>query len=356
VRHRLHFVVPGPLEQRTGGYLYDARMVQGLRARGWEITVHNLEGRFPDPDATARADLEQTLASIAEKELVLVDGLAMGGLPDPIRDHAGRLRILSLVHHPLADETGLSPTERRHFVASERSALEHCTGVIVTSAYTAQHLASYGVDEGRVRSVPPGTVPAPYAPGPATGAPTRILCVATVTPRKGHDVLVEALQRVRDLSWTCVCAGSLERDPIHAVGVLELVERYGLGPRIAFVGEHDAQTLDALYAESSVFALASHYEGYGMALAEALARGLPVVSTTGGAIPHTVPEEAGILVPTGNPAAFAEALRRLLRPDGTERAALATAARRHAETLPDWEACADAFERAVLELGGPSAA
>ncbi|KPJ76175.1 MAG: hypothetical protein AMS19_13315 [Gemmatimonas sp. SG8_23] len=353
--HRLHFVVPGPLEQKTGGYLYDAHMVRGLRERGWQVDVHNLEGSFPEGDDDARRSLEETLTAIAHGSLIVIDGLAMGGLPAPVRTHAERLRIVSLVHHPLADETGLSVAERQHFTRSERSALEACRGAIVTSGYTAHRLGAYGLTEDRVRAVVPGTAPAPFAEGPPPGEPPRLLCVATVTPRKGHDVLIEALHRCRDLPWTCICAGSTDRAPSFAQEVFDLVARYDLGSRVDFVGEHDAATLDGMYRESSAFVLASHYEGYGMALAEAIARGLPVVSTTGGAIPYTVPDSVGILVPPGDATAFSGALRRLLDPGSPEREVRSEAARRHARTLPDWEASAGAFERALLELGGEAA-
>ena len=345
----LHFVVPGRLEQKTGGYLYDARMVRGLRARGWTVELHELEGAFPVGDDRAIAALEDTLASIPDGARVVIDGLAMGGIPAPVSRHADRLRIVSLVHHPLADETGISEEERARYAASERAALTPCSGVIVTSGYTAGRLGSFGVDADRVRAVPPGTVPAEPATGPPDREPPRLLCVATLTPRKGHDVLVESLRRTRDLAWTCVCAGSDRWAPEHAARVRALVEELGLGARVTF-GEHDADGLDRLYRESSAFVLASHYEGYGMALAEALARGLPIVSTTGGAIPHTVPADAGLLVPPGDPEAFADALRALLAPDGVVRGRLAAAARRHATALPDWDAAVARFAEALLEL------
>lgn len=350
----LHFVVPGPLEQRTGGYLYDARMVAGLRARGWSVPVHNLDGAFPAGDETARTALGDTLFGLDDGSRVIIDGLAMGGLPDPIHAHAARLRIVSLVHHPLADETGISEEERGRYAASERRALAPCRGVIVTSEYTALRLEDFGVGRERVRAVPPGTEPAATAVGPAEGEAPVLLCVATVTPRKGHDVLVTALERVRDLDWRCVCAGSLDRDPMFAAGVRARVSEAGLENRIEFVGEHAATELERFYREASVFVLASHYEGYGMALAEALARGLPVVSTTGGAIPHTVPADAGLLVPTGDADAFAEALRAVLddrsNGQGSVRSRLGAAARRHADELPDWDESADAFAAAVLTL------
>lgn len=349
----LHFVVPGPLEQRTGGYLYDARMVEGLRARGWTVRVHNLDGAFPDGDATARRSLEITLAHFDDGALVVIDGLAMGGLPGPIEAHARRLRIVSLLHHPLADETGLSEPRRQALVQSERAALAPCRGVIVTSVYTAHRLRDYGVAPDRCRPVPPGTEPAPLADGPPVGSPPLLLCVATVTPRKGHDVLASSLARVRDLPWRCVCAGSLERDPAFAERVLRSVRDEGLEDRVEFVGEHGPEALQQLYHESSLFVLASHYEGYGMALAEAIARGLPVVSTTGGAIPWTVPEDASLLVPPADVDAFATALRLVLAPDAAQRReALAAAARRHAGTLPDWPASVALFEEAVRAFAG----
>ena len=147
-----------------------------------------------------------------------------------------------------------------------------------------------------------------------------LLCVASVTPRKGHDVLVRALARIRDLEWTCVCVGGLDRDPSHTDSVLRAVADAGLEDRIQFVGERHGEDLDDLYRTASAFVLASYYEGYGMALADALAYGLPVVSTTGGAIPFTVPSEAGLLVEPGDSVAFADALRTLLEPPATVRA------------------------------------
>ena len=349
-RGALHFVVPGPLAQLTGGYVYDGRMVGGLGALGWQVHVHELPGRFPAADAAGRHALDAALTSMPDGARVVIDGLAMGGLPETVTAHAHRLRVVSLVHHPLAEETGLSALERRRFQESERRALEHCAGVIVSSAFTARVVGGFDVPAGRIRVVVPGTEAARPAAGPGPGEPPVLLCVASVTPRKGHEVLVAALARVRDLSWRCVCVGALERDRAHAEAVLGQVAEASLADRIDFVGERTGARLEETYDGASVFVLASHYEGYGMVLAEALARGLPIVSTTGGAIPHTVPADAGVLVSPGDDAAFAAALRTLLATDGRARAALAAAARRHAAALPDWQASVRAFAAAVDEL------
>ena len=351
-RADLHVVVPGALEQRTGGYIYDARIVGGLCELGWQVDVHNLVGTFPDADANARASLTSTLAGIPDDARVVIDGLAMGGLPEPVRAERARLRILSLVHHPLADETGLDERQRARFVTLERDALAACTGVLVTSEFTARRLGMFGVELACVRAVRPGTDRARRAIGPGADAAPALLCVASVTPRKGQDVLMHALSRLRDLRWTCVCAGSLDRVPGYARMVRGLTRETGLAGRVRFPGECEPALLDDLYDRASLFVLPSHYEGYGMALADALARGLPVVSTTAGAIPHTMPGDASVLVPPGDDAALGEALKSLLAggSGAARRAELARAARRHAERLPGWTQAAQAFADALREL------
>lgn len=349
---RLHVVVPGPLDQQTGGYIYDRRMVEGLRARGWRVDVHSVAGAFPTDDAGVGARMAAVLAGLPDGARVLIDGLALGGLPGPVQAEGARLRVLALVHHPLADETGLDAPRRARFEALERAALAACAGVLVTSEFTARRLEAYGVVPARVRAVRPGTDPAPLAAGLEPGDPPLLLSVGSVTPRKGQRVLAGSLARIAALSWCCVCAGSLERDPGYAAEVTAFAREAGLGDRLRFVGECGVAELDRLYHRASLFVLPSYYEGYGMALADALARGLPVVSTTGGAIPHTVPADAGVLVAPGDEAALADALYGLLaEPGGAgRRRVLAAAARRHAGALPDWFGAARRFAEAVLAL------
>lgn len=358
----LRFLVPGPIGQRTGGYVYDARIVDGLRRRGRRVAAYELDGDFPAGDARARTSLAGALAQLPDGARVVVDGLAMGGLPEPVRAERRRLRVIALVHLLLADETGLDAGRRARFAALEREALAACTGVLATSAYTAARVRELGLGAvaDAVRAVPPGTDPAPPAAGPGPDAPPQILCVASVTPRKGQDVLMRALASLAELPWRCVCAGSLTRAPAFARAVMRQVRDAGLAERVAFPGECDASAVDALYDASSLFVLPSHFEGFGMVLTEAMARGLPVVGTTGGAVPHVVPASAGLLVPPGDADALAGALRKLLADAPAEtpgraadrRRRMAAAARRHAANLPDWDQAAGAFAGAVAELTG----
>ncbi len=351
---QLCLLAPHPLDQRTGGYRYDNRMLDGLERRGWRVERVGLRGAFPGPDDAARDSLSTALARQPDDSLVVIDGLAMGGLPEPVATHAERLRIVALVHHPVAEETGLDPGVRERLAVLETRALAAVRGVIVTSAFTARTLAeAYRVDPGGVRVVCPGTDVSAPARGPASGDPPQLLVVASVTPRKGHDVLIRSLARLRTRRWSCVCAGSLERATGFVREVTAAVAETGLVDRIRFVGECDDTVLGALYDTSSIFVLPSRYEGYGMVLTEALSHGLPIVATTGGAIPYTVPDDASLTVPPGDDGALADALATLLD-DDERRVALAAAARRRAARLPDWDAAVTDFGQCLLDLA-PSA-
>lgn len=335
----LHVVVPGALRRRTGGSLYDARMVAELRAQGWYVEVHELAGTFPGPDDDAEAALEAALAAVPDSSHILVDGLALGGHPQPVTRHAGRLRITALVHHPLADETGLDSAGRERLLASERAALAGCHDVITTSAATRTRLDELDLFQGPVAVAEPGTDPAPRATGPAPGAAPSLVCIASLTPRKGQDVLVAALARLPHQHWHCQLIGSTTANPAFAARVESAVVDAGLADRVTVAGECESAAIETALATASVFVLPSYYEGYGMVLTEALARGLPVVSTTGGAIPDTVPHPAAQLVPPGDAGALAAALDAWLG-DPDARAEAARAAWAHAHQLSDWPTAA----------------
>ena len=351
--HRLDFIVPGDPAQHTGGYLYDAHIVTELRRLGWTVAVHGLPGRFPEADATARDALERTLATLPSGRLVVVDGLALGGLPEVAIRHGCRLRLVALVHHPLADERGLSLARRHCLLASERAALAAVGRVITTSPWTARRLADFGLQPSRVRTVEPGVTPLALAR--ADGEPPRLLCVGTVSPRKGQDLLVRALARLRDTPWHCDSIGSSTRDPDFAGAVAGLIHEAGLDDRIQFHGECDDARLRAAYAGADLFVLPSHYEGYGMVVTEAIAAGLPVLTTTGGALSETLPPGAGIAVPPDDVDALTEALAALIG-DRARRHALREGARKARAALRDWPQAGAEFAAALSGMDRSPAA
>jgi glycosyltransferase involved in cell wall biosynthesis len=343
----VHWIVPGSIEQVTGGYLYDRRIVEGLRVLGRRVAVHELPGTYPMIDEETVRAAEKALAGLPEGAAAVIDGLALPGLAGRLPRESRRLRLVALVHHPLFLETGLGEAEARTLRRLEQGCLALVRRVLCTSPHTVAVLAEMGVAKDRIGVVVPGTdrvpdpVPAEAGEGDRKG-PTRLLTVATLTARKGHLVLIEALASLAGLDWHLTCAGSTTRDPAVASAVRAAIARHGLENRVDLVGEMPPGTLGSLYRSADVFVLPSFYEGYGMALAEALAHGLPVVSTDAGAIPSTVPGGAGILVPPGDARALADALHRLLA-GKEEMARLREGARRAARDLPDWSRQASRF-------------
>lgn len=343
----LFLVVPGSLEQRTGGYRYDARMVAGLRDRGWVVQVCELEGDFPGPNAAAERVLEAALARILDGRTALLDGLAAGGFPDVLARHTSRLRLIYLLHHPLGLETGLGPARAAELIESERRAVQEVLGVVATSTFTAGQLVDWGVSAERRRAVPPGVESRPPAKGPDPDEPPRILCVGSVVPRKGQLELVQALAQLQADDWRAVLVGSRSRDPGYVQRVEDAVLGAGLGDRIEWGGECDDATLDGWYERASLFVLASAYEGFGIAYTEAMVRGLPVIGTHGGAIPTTVPEQAGVLVPPGDVQALAAAIAQLLA-DPDARCRMGQAGRAAMAACPDWQQAVASLEQALL--------
>jgi glycosyltransferase involved in cell wall biosynthesis len=325
--------VPGDLATPTGGYAYDRRVMAELSRIGWSVRHIELPGDFPEPSPESLAESARLFGTVAQDIPLVVDGLAYGVLPDSLLKTL-RQRVIALVHHPLGLETGLPPARAAMLIASERAALDRAAAVVVTSPATADTLTGrFGVPAARIIVALPGVEPASRASG--TGVPPRLLSVGSVVPRKGYDVLVRALARVADLPWTCRIVGSTDRSETTTANVKELIAASGLSGRIMLVGALGDDELAVEYAAADLFVLASHYEGYGMVFAEALARGLPIVACAGGATATTVPADAGLLVEPGDVEGLASAVTRLLA-DPAERARRADAAWAHAAALPRW--------------------
>lgn len=330
----LVLLVPGRLETLSGGYGYDRRILAGLSDLGWSVAVRALDDSFPRPSPAALDHAARELAAIPDGGTVLIDGLALGAMPVEIEREQARLWLIALVHHPLAAETGIDHDTAVDLESSERRALAAVRLVVVTSGATAAALARYGVARDRIAVVEPGTDRAAPARG-STEGPLHLLCVAALIPRKGHEILVRALGTIPERNWRLTCAGSVRRDPATVERLRKGVRAAGLEDRVLLVGELDETKLAACYDDADVFVLPTFYEGYGMAVAEALARALPVISTATGAIPDLVADGAGLLVRPGDSEALAAALSRVLG-DAHLRAQLAEGAREARNRLPTW--------------------
>lgn len=349
----VHVVVPAGIDdpaRPSGGNIYDRRMCRELAAGGWTVVEHAVPGAWPVPDDSCAAALAAVLGGLPRGATVLLDGLLAPCVRDPMA-LAARLALVLLVHmvpRPRNDggtaggaRSGTSGATR----GLPNEVLAAAAAVVATSPWARSRLvAAFDVHERRVHVVEPGVDGAPSAPGTARGG--RLLCVAVVTPTKGLDILLEALSGVAGLDWDCTCAGALDMEPAFAADMLRKVRNGVLAGRVHFPGPRNGAALDALYATADVLVLASREESYGMAIAEALVRSIPVIAPRVGGVPGTLGRTAsgtvpGIVVAPEDPEALAGAVRAWLGDGALRRRLRAAALERRTELLArSWEAAA----------------
>ncbi|MFJ9723640.1 glycosyltransferase family 4 protein [Streptomyces sp. NPDC101209] len=354
----VHFVMPGGVDDPTapsGGNAYDRRVSLDLPGFGWQVHKHAVAGEWPRPGAAARAELARTLRELPDGTVVLLDGLVACGVPEIVVPETERLRLAVLVHLPLGDERGLEPAVAAELDARERIVLRAVPAVIATSEWAVRRLVSHhGLAPERVHVAAPGADIAPLASG--TDGVSRLLCVAAVTPRKGQHRLVQALAAAADLPWTCVCVGGLGHDPEYVTELRQLIREHGLQDRIELAGPQAGAQLDASYNAADLMVLTSYAETYGMAVTEALARGIPVLATDVGGLPEAVgraPDGGvpGILVPPEDPAALAAELRGWFG-EADVRRRLKAAARSRRAALDGWATTARSLAGVLGRLPG----
>ena len=275
------------------------------------------------------------------------------------------LPTVATIHHPiqvdraleLAGATGLRRITLRRWYAfttmQGRVARRLPEVITVSSSSAAQISEHYGVRPERISTIPIGTDVERFSPDPSVPrVPGRIVTTASAdSPLKGLGVLIEAFAKVR---------AEFDHAELTVIGkakpngaVEQAIERYGLGGRVRFVSGLTEDELVHTLRSAEIACVPSLYEGFSLPAVEAMAVGLPLVSTTGGALPEVagVDGQTTLAVPPGDAEALAGALTRLLRdPALGER--LGGAARERAVTRFTWRAAAAATAeryRAVLD-------
>jgi glycosyltransferase involved in cell wall biosynthesis len=343
-RTAIHAVLPTGVDdpgRPSGGNVYDRRALDGLRALGWSVVEHEVGGDWPRPDLADLARLSLLLDGLPDGSVLLVDGLVASGAASVLPAASTRLSVVVLLHMPL----GPGP--------AEETVLAAAAAVVTTSEWArSQVRAWYGLRH--VYAVRPGTDRAPLAAGSGTG--TSLLCVASVHPGKGHDLLLEALYRLGNRPWTLLCAGSLDVDPGHVTALQAQVYAERWERRVTFAGPLVGSALRTAYERADLVVLPSRSESFGMVVTEALAHGLPVVATRVGGVPEALGRAPGgavpgLLVAPDDPAALADGLarwidERYLR----DRLRRAAASRRPA--LTGWDQTAADLSAVLTRVGG----
>ncbi|WP_144128031.1 glycosyltransferase family 4 protein [Catellatospora sichuanensis] len=341
----VHVVLPGGVDDPaapSGGNVYDRRVCAGLAASGWTVREHPVPGGWPYPAAPDLTRLAGVLAALPDDAVVLLDGLVAVAAPDVLATGAPRLRLVVLAHMLFGEtDAGL-----RH---GESRVLRDAAAVVTTSRWCRERaIEAYALPPDRVHPAPPGVDAAPLAPGSPAG--TRLLCVAALAPHKGHDLLLDALNTLRELPWTCTFVGSPDRDPAYVARL----RAHPVADRVAFTGVRTGAALAAAFGAADLLVLPSRGESYGMVVIEALARGIPVLATDGQGLPEALgaaPDASlpGLLVPAESPA-IAEALRDWLT-DGDLRGRLRGAARARRVGLTGWTRTAEQVGEVLSRVG-----
>ncbi|UOD50789.1 glycosyltransferase family 4 protein [Orrella daihaiensis] len=349
---QLTLAFPGDLNTLTGGYLYDKRILAELQTLGWEVTPLSLDPRFPAVDANIKQQTADLLARTDSSHTLVIDGLALGALGQYAELIKNKRPFVALVHHPLALESGIDQQTAQELRRAEHEALSHAQSVIVTSQTTKQTLVErYEVVPTKITVVEPGIDrPDQPARAPVEAAnpelPVKLLSVGAIVPRKGFDVLIKALGQLQHLNWQLAIVGDEHRAPDHTHQIKELINQLSLQNRVTLLGALSTEQLAQQYQAADVFVLTSRYEGYGMAYTEALAWGLPVVGTDGGACAQTLATIAAKVVPVDDIQAIKTTLE-LVISDRQTRAMMQMAACEHAMTLPTWEESGKRFAQAL---------
>ncbi len=278
--------------------------------------------------------------------------------------------MMATLHHPITVDRALelshAPTWRRQmslrrwygFLRMQIRVAQQVPRIVTVSESSKRDIvAQMAVRPSQLAVVPVGVDHTLFRPLTEVGRrPGRIMTTASAdVPLKGLVPLLEALAKLRTEhdDAELVVVGKPRRE--SRVG--ETIERLGLEGSVTFVSGISDQRLVELYAEAAVAVVPSLYEGFSLPAIEAMACGVPLVATTGGALPEVVGTDGdtGLLVPPGDPGALAAALARVLG-DPLLAARLSLAGRHRVLERFTWRACAEGtveHYRWVLEHAGP---
>jgi glycosyltransferase involved in cell wall biosynthesis len=353
---RVAFVTVGDTGRLTGGYLYNARVIAGLRREEIEVEELVASGAAPAEQEEAAPRLG-SLFDPQRFDVIVVDALARLVCAPHLDRWRGVCPVVAMVHE-LPSVAVPDPVPAGRDRAPEEPLLR-AERLIAVSDHGGSILQERRVPAERIHVVPPGfdrfsSANADAESGARDGTSVRALCVAQWIPRKGVLDLVRAWTARERTGAMLELIGEADTDPAYAASVRAAIAD-APGASITVSGPVDDAALGSAYAVADLFVLPSRYEGYGIAYAEALAHGLPVIACDVGPVPGLVGTEAAILVSAGDVGALSGALDLLLE-DPALRDRMSAAARRRADHLPRWKDTVAAFRRVLEEVYASRAA
>jgi glycosyltransferase involved in cell wall biosynthesis len=278
---------------------------------------------------------------------------------------ARRVPTVATIHHPISVDRAVAihsaqgfpqklKSLRWHsFIGMQRRVAPRFARIITVSRHSRRDIArEFKVPADRFRVIPNGISTRQFHPLPGVErAPNRLIVTNSADiPLKGLRFLLEAVAAIAPKHpIRLVVVGT----PNENGAVAELIRRLGIAERVHFTGRIADAEYVRQYARATLAVVPSVYEGFGLPVGEAMACGVPVISTTGGGLPEVV-GDAGILVPPADPLALAQAITALLK-DPRRARALGEAGYRRVQAVFTWERAAAqtaAVYREVIDAHG----
>jgi glycosyltransferase involved in cell wall biosynthesis len=333
-------LIIGDINRLTGGYLYQKKLTQYLRGEGIQVDVVSI----PDiPYALQFFSNFWLLIYLSRKkyDLIIEDEMIhpAAWLFNIWAKHVKGVKIVAIVH--LLNCVALRGTWRAKWVKLiEVLMLKSTHLIIANSKHTMGELEKMGLPDKMVQVIYPGfdTCLVPKRELRLQRG-IKLLSVANCEPRKGLDVLVEAIHRLGDAKITLDIVGDESPSPGYVNRIREKIAFWRLEEQIKFRGKVDRQSLGRFYSDADMFVLPSLYEPFGIVLAEAMSYGLPIIATKVGGIPELVEHQKnGLLVAPGDANALAKAIDELAS-DVKLRQRLGESGYERSNELNTWEGC-----------------
>ena len=346
---RVLFIIPGDINLPTGGYRYDREIISAWQLSGINVELISIQGDYPFPNPEELKLALETVRKLPHANVAVVDGLLGGSAPEFIQKLSEKMPVAALIHHPLCLENGLNEKTANSLEDSEKQGLKFTSRIITTSPTTRKTVAElFKLHENQIHTVLPGVERGTQSTG-SQSACLNLLCVGSVIERKGHKHLLLALEMIKHLDWQLDCIGSTAFDETLFSELQALCKQNELDAKVRFHGDVSEDVLNSFYKRADLFVLPSLFEGYGMAYAEAIVRGIPVIGTTAGAIPETVPSTCGVLVEPSNVNALAKALESLIC-DDVLRTQYRNGTLAAEPDFPTWQSSAKQFAEILKEI------
>ena len=280
---------------------------------------------------------------------VIIDSLAFGPLFPLIREHAKKHPVIAIMHLPLSINPDLSHGEQTRLAKEEKKAMDHAHRIIVTSHYAAREILSTGAGVSKIRVIMPGVDTETVSRKRVyPEIPEKFLCVGSYLPNKGHKILLKALSLIPEKSWKLDCYGEMPQ-PVYFKELTKLVNDFSLDRKVSLHGPATGRALNEAYLLADVLIHPSSFETYGMVPAEALAHGLPVLTSTGGALRETVPDSMGRFFDPGNENGLYQIITRLTD-DKSDYKKLCRNAAKYYLQANKWKKSIDEFESMLNTL------